>query len=97
MRQRREGKRTNRPCRSVRQPKLSQPEEPVQPGADWVPLQPPNNMEEMLLNWANYQGPKVGWCLLCDQPILREEDFIPETNTHNCPEGQRFEREHRKS
>jgi hypothetical protein len=51
-------------------------------------------MDEMLMNWAHYSGPKVGWCLLCDGPIVSEDDFIPETNTHNCAEGQRFEREH---
>jgi hypothetical protein len=94
MKDRREGKRTNHQYRSVPHRERNRPEEPVRPGDDWVPLQVPENMEEMLLHWANYEGPKVGWCFLCDRPILSEDDFIPETNTHNCAAGWRFEREH---
>ena len=71
-----------------------QPEDPVHPGADWVPLRVPGNLESMLLNWTNFQGPSVGWCLLCDQPIRSEDDFIPGTNTHSCDAGLRFELEH---
>jgi len=94
MRQRREGKRAGQPRRSVRQ---SESKQPGQLGELWVPLQVAENIEEMLLHWANYEGPKVGWCLLCDRPILSEDDFIPETNTHNCAAGWRFEREHGES
>jgi hypothetical protein len=92
----REGKRTDQPCRSVRQSKLNQPED-GQPGQDWVPIELPPKIEQTLSHWAEYDGPKVGWCLLCDQPILRGEDFIPDTDLHSCPEGQRFHREHNKS
>lgn len=44
----------------------------------------------MLLKWVNYSGLGVGWCLLCDRPILSEEDFIPKTNTHNYARGASF-------
>ena len=63
MRYRREGKHTNRQRRSVRhQEKKNESSAPVQPGDDWVPLQAPENLDEMLLNLVNYEGPKVGWC-----------------------------------
>ena len=81
-------------CRRVRCNGRGLPADPVQPGEDWVPLQVPDNLESMLLNWTNFQGRSVGWCLLCDQPILSEDDFIPGTNTHSCGAGWRFEREH---
>jgi hypothetical protein len=92
MRARREGKRPKQPCRKLRST-ANQPEAPVQSGDDWVPLELPPNFEETLSHWANYDGPKVGWCFLCDQPILTQDDLIPETNTHNCDAGRRFERE----
>lgn len=57
-------------------------------------LQVPDNIEEKLLRGTKDDGPKFGWCLLCDQPILREEDFIPETDLHRCVEAQRLFREH---
>lgn len=94
MRDRKDGKGMNQRSRTVGRSEPNWPEQPAQPETDWVPLELPSNIEETLSHWAEYAGPKVGWCLLCDQPILREEDFIPETNTHNCPEGQRFHREH---
>jgi hypothetical protein len=96
MRQKREGKRSNRLRRNV-QPEGNQPEEGVQPGEDWVHLEVPENMEEMLLKWTNFDRPTVGWCLLCDGPILSEENLIPGTNTHRCAAGWRFEREHSES
>jgi hypothetical protein len=88
MSDKREGKRTQEQCRSVQQSGRNRAKESVQFGDDRVPIQIPDNMEEMLLNWASYSGPSVGWCLLCDGPILTENDLIPGTNTHNCAEGQ---------
>jgi hypothetical protein len=41
--------------------------------------------------WLAYDKPKIGWCLFCNNPIETEDDLIPETNTHNCPEGRRLE------
>lgn len=57
----------------------------------WVPLQLPDNIDEMLTAWAASTEPKVGWCLLCNSPIRTEADFIPETNTHDCEAGRTFE------
>ena len=51
---------------------------------NWVPLQVPPNLEETLAAYATYDGPKVGWCLLCNAPIRSEAEFIPGTNTRNC-------------
>jgi hypothetical protein len=64
---------------------------------DWVSVQTPENMEEMLLHWTSYDGPNVGWCHLCDRPILSADDLIPGTNTHSCPEGLKLHREHREA
>jgi hypothetical protein len=47
---------------------------------------------EALSEVTRSQGAQsVGWCLLCDGSIRSEKDLIPETNTHNCPEGLRLE------
>jgi hypothetical protein len=56
-----------------------------------VPIQFPPNIMEMLDNWESCPDENVGWCLLCDGPIRCEKDMIPNTNTHNCPEGLRLE------
>jgi hypothetical protein len=56
-----------------------------------VPIEFPENIEEMLENWESCPDENVGWCLLCDGPIRSEEDLIPKTNTHNCPAGLRLE------
>lgn len=57
---------------------------------NWVPLQNTPNLEETLDDYAAYDGPKVGWCLLCNSPIQSDADFIPQTNTHNCAQGRRL-------
>jgi hypothetical protein len=54
---------------------------------DWVPLQLPDNIDEMLTAWIESAEPKVGWCLLCNRPIRTEVDFILGTNTHDCEAG----------
>ena len=61
---------------------------------DWVPLDPTPNLMEMLERWANSTEPNIGWGLLCDQPIRCIDDLIPETNTHDCPEGRALEAAH---
>ena len=60
------------------------------PDKDWVPLQVPPNLMEIIEAYLTYDKPKVGWCLLCNSPIESEDDFIPETDTHNCAKGRRF-------
>lgn len=76
----------SRACRRARHRDQKQ----VKSGKDWIPLQvPPSLMETIEANFA-YDKPKVGWCLLCNSPIETADDFIPETNTHSCPEGLRL-------
>jgi hypothetical protein len=58
---------------------------------DGVPIQVPENLEEMLEAWTSYAGENVGWCLLCNGPIHTEADMIPGTNTHDCEQGRAFE------
>ena len=57
----------------------------------FVPVQIPDNMDAMLESWAEDDGPSIGLCLLCGQPIRSEGDLIPGTSTHNCAEGRAFE------
>ena len=61
---------------------------------DWVPVQIPDNLEEMFAAFANDTEEKVGWCLLCNSAIRTEDDMIPNTNTHDCPAGREFEAQH---
>lgn len=60
------------------------------PGEDWVSLQVPANLAEKLKSYVACSKPNVGWCLLCGCAIESETDFIPNTTTHNCPEGLRL-------
>jgi len=60
---------------------------------DWVPIQFPDNMEEMFEDMTSYAGDKVGWCLLCNSPIHTEAEMIPGTSTHNCERGLAVEAE----
>jgi hypothetical protein len=57
----------------------------------WVPIEVPNNLEEMFAAMTSYAGEKVGWCLLCNSPIQAESDMIPGTNTHDCERGRALE------
>jgi hypothetical protein len=43
---------------------------------DWIPLNCPGNLEEMLDAFVSNREQKVGWCLLCNSPIHTEADFI---------------------
>ena len=61
---------------------------------DWVPVQIPDNFDEMLEAFANYSEERIGWCLLCNSPIRSEADLISNTNTHDCEAGRAFEATH---
>ena len=52
-----------------------------------VPIQFPPNLVGMLHDWQSCSDENVGGCLLCDGPIRSAQDLIPNSNTHNCPEG----------
>ena len=58
---------------------------------DWVPIQEPPNLEEMLLNWAESDDRGIGLCLLCGQVIGSEAELIPGTPLHNCSKGHALE------
>jgi hypothetical protein len=82
----RDRKHPNHVCRPARHCDL----DPVKPSTDWIPLQVTPNLTKKIEAYLACDKPKIGWCLLCNSPIESEVDFIPETNTHNCPEGIRF-------
>ena len=54
---------------------------------DDVPIEFPARMEEMLEQFFKHRGEVVGSCLLCNRPIRAENDFIANTNTHDCERG----------
>jgi hypothetical protein len=59
---------------------------------DWVPLEFPSpEIEEQLAEWFASRRGDVGFCFLCGRTIPTEDDMIPDTNTHNCPEGRALE------
>jgi hypothetical protein len=60
---------------------------------DWVPINCPENLDEMIENWANSRDENVGWCLLCNNGIRTEADLIPGTSTHNCEAGRALEKQ----
>lgn len=57
----------------------------------WVPIQFPDNLDQMFQNWSDSEELNVGWCLLCDQPIRSAADLIPDTSTHDCSAGRALE------
>jgi len=63
------------------------PNKPLAAKEDWVPIELPENLEEMFEHWAESDRPNVGWCLLCDSAIGSADDLIPGTSTHNCEAG----------
>jgi hypothetical protein len=63
---------------------------------EWVPIEFPPNLMEMLEAWRTSEEPHVGWCLLCNRPIKCEADIIAGTNTHDCREGRTFEKSQKK-
>jgi hypothetical protein len=58
---------------------------------DWVPIKIPDNLDKMLNDMINSDEPRVGWCLLCNQPIRSEADFLENSHTHNCQAGRELE------
>ena len=53
-------------------------------GDDWVAIQPPNNLEEMIAKWLAHKGESVGYCFVCDSVIKSASEIIPGTNDHRC-------------
>jgi hypothetical protein len=51
---------------------------------EWVAIQPPKNLEEMIEEWLAYKGKSVGYCFVCDSVIRSESEIIPGTNDHRC-------------
>jgi hypothetical protein len=66
-------------------------------GSDWVPIQIPDSLEDMLEAMVQSTEERVGWCLLCNNAIKTEMDFIAGTHTHNCAEGKALELRIRKT
>lgn len=58
----------------------------------WGRLEPiAPEIEEKLSEWFASDRNSIGFCCLCGNTIPTEDDFIPHTYTHNCPEGRLFE------
>jgi hypothetical protein len=59
---------------------------------DWVRLEPMSpEIDQKLGEWFYSERDSIGFCFLCGNAIPTESDLIPDTNTHNCAEGQLFE------
>jgi hypothetical protein len=69
----------------------TQPKKLAKPQEDWVLLQPADDLDEMMETWINYDGPKIGWCFLCNNPIISSNDLIINTATHNFEAGRCLE------
>jgi hypothetical protein len=53
-----------------------------------IQIQFPENIVEIIDEWARSIDHGVGVCLLCGNVIHTEAEFIPGTNTHDCSAGQ---------
>jgi hypothetical protein len=51
---------------------------------DWVPIEFPTDIAEMLGEWLESDDGSVGLCLVCGESF-GEADMISGTNFHNCP------------
>ena len=49
-----------------------------------VLIKPPDNIEEMIESWLVCERESVGYCFVCNSPILSVFDIIPGTNDHRC-------------
>ncbi|GEM_PF-2279383 len=58
-------------------------------GEQWVRIKPLDNLAEVE-DWADRGAPGVGVCLACGGVIASEDDLIPESSFHNCPEVRRL-------
>jgi hypothetical protein len=76
-------------------PPTTSTEQPL--NEDWVHLKPiPPEIDQKLVEWFSSESDSIGFCFLCGHSIQTEGDLIPDTNTHNCVEGQLFEEETRR-
>jgi hypothetical protein len=56
-----------------------------------VKIQFPEDIIEIIAEWASSIELGVGVCLLCGSVIHTEEEFIPGTSTHDCSAGRSHE------
>jgi hypothetical protein len=56
-----------------------------------VEIRFPENIIEIIDEWASSIEKGVGVCLLCGEVIHTEAELIPGTNTHDCPAGRSLE------
>jgi len=59
-----------------------------------VPIKFPDNMVEVIGKWFDSTEKGCGVCLLCGDTISTTADFIPGTDTHDCPAGKLIRRDH---
>jgi hypothetical protein len=52
-----------------------------------IEIQFPENIIEIIDEWASSIEQGVGVCLLCGSVIYSEAEFIPGTSTHDCSAG----------
>jgi hypothetical protein len=57
---------------------------------NWVSIAGQDDLAEVVQNWAAKGAPGVGVCLVCGKAIASEDDLIPGSNFHNCPEVRRL-------
>jgi hypothetical protein len=55
-------------------------------------IQFPENIVEIIDEWASSSDHGVGVCLLCGSVIHTEAEFTPGTSIHNCAAGWSLER-----
>ena len=58
----------------------------------WVEIRFPENIIEIVEEWANSIDHGVGVCILCRSVIHTKAEFIPGTSIHDCAVGVRLSR-----
>jgi hypothetical protein len=61
------------------------------PNGRSLKIQFPEDIIEIIAEWASSIERGVGVCLLCGSVILTEEEFISGTSTHDCSAGRSHE------
>ena len=56
-----------------------------------VPVECPDNLEEMMEAWTSSTEETIGWRLLCNSAIHTAKDLIPGTDTHDCAASRALE------
>jgi hypothetical protein len=56
-----------------------------------VLLESSADIDRMIESWLADRGESVGYCFVCDSPIMSELDILPGTNDHHC-EGKKAPR-----